>query len=282
MMWKDRYKIGVEEIDRQHRALFDKTEELLKTVWEERPEQNRSKCIDAISFLKNYAVEHFAAEEAYQAKIDYPGLDAHRRLHKDFVSILLRLERRLVESDFALSDIKELIGFLSAWLIYHVANADQKIVHDTVAPQCRPCLDKALAPIFKNALADVLNSIACLDPDEMQVLDGAGGIGDIFVSAALHDSRAARVVYAFPTDTALRLAKSMTGERPREVDEVIHAILIEIASIANTTAYAMSIEMACEMEVDEPKVCADPPPADSDGFRLRTSHGDIAVYLPPA
>jgi hemerythrin len=125
-MWKESLCIGVEGIDEQHKALFDKTEELLKNV-NSGVDNHKQECIAAILFLKDYAVKHFQDEEAYQKSIDYPEYEEHKELHESFIQTVLSHEKKMAESDFAEKHVKEFTGTLVAWLVYHVSNTDQKI-----------------------------------------------------------------------------------------------------------------------------------------------------------
>ena len=126
-MWKDEYCIGVDVIDTQHKALFAKTAELAEKL-EEGLEKNKQSIIEGILFLKQYALQHFADEEAYQKSINYSGFNEHKAQHKSFIQTLLQHERALKASNFAEGDVQALMKVLSNWLVFHVANSDQKIV----------------------------------------------------------------------------------------------------------------------------------------------------------
>ena len=123
-MWKESYRIGIDLIDRQHEELFRATDTLVRAI-----EANADKQTfrQTITFLKDYTVRHFHDEEAYQASIHYSGMEDHKKAHRKFTGIILDYERRLVESDFDIRIVKDLAGTLTAWLIYHVADADQRI-----------------------------------------------------------------------------------------------------------------------------------------------------------
>lgn len=126
-MWRDEYCIGVDIIDTQHKSLFAKTAELAEKL-EEGLEKNKQAIIEGIMFLKQYALQHFADEEAYQKSIDYKGFNEHQAQHKSFIQTLLQHERALKASNFAEEDVQALMKALSNWLVFHVANSDQKIV----------------------------------------------------------------------------------------------------------------------------------------------------------
>ena len=126
MIWNEKYKIGVESIDRQHKELFTRTGDLLKQL-RESGVNHKEECKSAILFLKQYAVQHFADEEAYQKSINYKDYPAHQKQHEAFVKNVLRHEKKMIESDFSEKYVKEFTGMLIAWLIYQVAHSDQKI-----------------------------------------------------------------------------------------------------------------------------------------------------------
>jgi len=126
IVWKNEYLIGVEHIDIQHQSLFAKVAEFSEIV-EAGVEENKEDIIAGIKFLKEYALKHFADEEAYQQSIDYPEFAEHQAQHKSFVQTVLNTERELKASDYAESDVRKLLNTLSVWLVFHVANTDQKL-----------------------------------------------------------------------------------------------------------------------------------------------------------
>jgi len=82
MLWKDRYNLGVELIDRQHQELFKRVSDFLEVLrssnkWEEKV----YKVNETLNFMKDYVVTHFHDEEAYQIQIGYPNFDSHKRVH---------------------------------------------------------------------------------------------------------------------------------------------------------------------------------------------------------
>jgi len=124
--WKDEYLIGVEHIDAQHQSLFAKVVEFSEIV-EAGVEKNKEEIIAGIKFLKEYALKHFADEEAYQKSINYPEFSEHQAQHKSFVQTVLNTERELKASNYAEGDVYKLLNTLSVWLVFHVANSDQKL-----------------------------------------------------------------------------------------------------------------------------------------------------------
>ncbi len=127
-MWKDKYKIGVELIDGQHRELFGRVSNFLQAVqgqgdWDEKLEQVKS----TMEFMQNYVVEHFEAEEVFQREIDFPEYETHKRIHDDFKATVNNYAETFSKDGCSQELVQEFGAKLMTWLIMHVAAADQRI-----------------------------------------------------------------------------------------------------------------------------------------------------------
>jgi hemerythrin len=128
MFWKDKYRLGVEIIDREHMELFQRVEAFMKVLrssqsWEEKVGQVN----ETLEFMKNYVVEHFSHEEAYQKQIQYPGYDAHKKKHDEMVQYVAQVSEQYEKSGFDEQLMQQFGGRLLAWLVNHVAAEDQRI-----------------------------------------------------------------------------------------------------------------------------------------------------------
>ncbi|HHX74722.1 MAG TPA: hemerythrin family protein [Firmicutes bacterium] len=128
MLWKEKYKIGVDLIDQQHQELFRRVTDFIVTVrgqgdWEER----LAKVKETLAFMQEYVVTHFADEEAYQAGINYPGLAAHQQIHDNFKREIDEYAKKFAATGFDEDLVQSFGGKLMAWLINHVAREDQRI-----------------------------------------------------------------------------------------------------------------------------------------------------------
>lgn len=127
--WKDQYCIGVEEVDAAHQKLFSIVRRLLKNLITGDYEKNKITCIEAVKYLKRYAIEHFAQEEAYQLKIGYGGYETHRQIHTDMREITIpALEKDMIDADFSSESVERFVGVCAAWLTSHIMLEDQAIV----------------------------------------------------------------------------------------------------------------------------------------------------------
>lgn len=128
MLWKDNYELGVPLIDAQHKELFRRVESFLqvlrsKDCWEEKiPKIN-----ETLEFMKRYVVEHFRDEEEYQRSINYPGYEAHKKIHTGMVNYVLEVSKQYQQSNNNEDLMQQFGGRLLAWLINHVAAEDQLI-----------------------------------------------------------------------------------------------------------------------------------------------------------
>ncbi len=128
MMWKDSYKIGVEEVDRQHKELFERLSNFIKVLrsdgeWEAKiPEVKKT-----LNFMGDYVDEHFDSEEEYQEEIGYPEREEHKEIHEKFKAEIADFAKRFEEEGYEKDLALEFSGKLMAWLINHVANTDQKL-----------------------------------------------------------------------------------------------------------------------------------------------------------
>lgn len=128
MMWKEKYRIGVELIDEQHRELFKRLSEFIQTVQNEIPwEEKLNRVKETMEFMQEYVVTHFAEEEEYQKEINYPGIEEHKIAHAKFKEGINDYVKLFEANGFTEDKIQEFSGKLMAWLIMHVGHMDQKI-----------------------------------------------------------------------------------------------------------------------------------------------------------
>lgn len=125
--WRDRYNIGVDIIDREHKKLFNILNKLLAAGKES--EKSRWACQEGVKYFKDHAMKHFAEEEAYMASIHYIGYDVHRRLHDNFRNKMLpALEKELMQTAYSEDAINHFLGVSAGWLIGHTLTEDHAIV----------------------------------------------------------------------------------------------------------------------------------------------------------
>ncbi|PWJ52070.1 bacteriohemerythrin [Faecalicatena contorta] len=128
MLWKEKYELGDPNIDEQHKELFQRVEEFMKNLRSAVPwEEKVASVNETLEFMNGYVVEHFRDEEEYQQRIQYPGYEIHKKIHKDMVDYVLQVTAEYEKSGFDEQLMQQFGGKLLAWLINHVASEDQKI-----------------------------------------------------------------------------------------------------------------------------------------------------------
>ena len=124
--WSDKYAIGIQKIDDQHRKFFEAaqllSDEILNCTGEEAVE-------GSLAFLRQYASQHFADEEAMMQEHGYPKLAEHKGLHGEFIE---RLEDLLDEHDVYKAPTQDMaddiLELTQGWLIDHILNEDVQYV----------------------------------------------------------------------------------------------------------------------------------------------------------
>lgn len=118
--WTDDLAIDDSQIDFQHRQLIDAIGDLEDAL----AAGDRHRVGEAIPFLRQYVLTHFADEERVLALIAWPRLAEHRELHRGFCRRLDELEGSCLRGDLAAGAM--LLGFLAAWLAGHIRGADRE------------------------------------------------------------------------------------------------------------------------------------------------------------
>lgn len=121
--WYNRYTVNNEEIDNQHKKLFDIFNRLHDICVGKDKINTIGSVIDE---LVSYADYHFNSEEQYMRDTHYKCLnkqiDEHNYFKQKTKDLLNKNDR------YDLTQCHELIVFLSNWLLKHVVEEDKKIV----------------------------------------------------------------------------------------------------------------------------------------------------------
>lgn len=128
MIWKEKYKIGIQTIDDQHEELFRRVSDFIEALREDRPWSNKlPKVQETMEFMQNYVVTHFNYEENYQKSIHYPEHEAHQKIHEDFKNEVNHFVKKFTQEGYSEEGVQQLAGKLMAWLINHVVATDLKM-----------------------------------------------------------------------------------------------------------------------------------------------------------
>jgi hemerythrin len=117
---------GVDEIDAQHRELFDRVNKLLKAVSEAR---GADEIRPLMAFLGDYVEEHFTAEEEEMARRNCPVQEANKRAHDGFRERFGGLKAQ-VDSEDELDAGRLLFQLQSTvvdWISNHILRTDTQL-----------------------------------------------------------------------------------------------------------------------------------------------------------
>lgn len=161
LVWKERYNIGVDFIDREHKKLFSILNKLLAAGKE--GEKSRWACQEGIKYFKDHAMKHFSEEEAYMASIHYIGYDTHRRLHDNFRKKMLpALEKELKQTAYSEDAVNHFLGVCSGWLIGHTLTEDHAIV-EKKASKWEALLPENEQTVMEHTILQLLSDLFQLD-----------------------------------------------------------------------------------------------------------------------
>lgn len=136
IMWDDRYKMGVEAVDRAHAKLFRIVNKLFDLSQDASANQAAYK--EGIKYLEAYSMTHFSEEEAYMRSIRYGGYAEHKRIHDNFRNkTLISLKKDLELSGYSSSAVERFVGIMGNWLTGHIMLEDQAIVGKAVRQKKR-------------------------------------------------------------------------------------------------------------------------------------------------
>ncbi|MDH5477664.1 MAG: bacteriohemerythrin [Nitrospinota bacterium] len=121
--WDEKFTIGIEEFDQQHKKLFGLINELETSVRQGNSRSVMSKVVDE---LLHYTLTHFSQEEKTLLENGYPDYEYHLQEHNDLLGQVREFKNN---HDAGKSVITmELMGFLVNWLTNHINQTDRKYV----------------------------------------------------------------------------------------------------------------------------------------------------------
>ena len=162
LVWNERYNIGVEIIDREHKKLFSILNKLYDFGHQE--EKSHWVCQEAVKFFKEHAVQHFADEEDYMASIHYEGLKTHRHIHKNFRERTLpALEKELERTDYSEESVSHFLSVCAGWLIGHTLIEDHAIVSGEKIKHWENLLPDEEQAVMGQTVASLLHSMFQVD-----------------------------------------------------------------------------------------------------------------------
>lgn len=120
--WHDRYSVGVEVVDEQHKKLVEMINHLSHAIIDNQTNHELERLLQELVDYTNY---HFSTEEKIFLETHYPNKDAHLLQHKEF---FLRVKQFQDRADQGIKGVSiDLMEFLYQWLIGHIMGPDKTI-----------------------------------------------------------------------------------------------------------------------------------------------------------
>ncbi|EAH5878711.1 hemerythrin family non-heme iron protein [Campylobacter upsaliensis] len=119
--WDDSFSVHNAKIDKQHKKLFELAAKV-EMVSDKAVSKNDVK--DLLAEFFNYMKDHFNDEEKYMHLINYPELEAHRKIHKEIIQTMINLIKDIKSTN----DLKEKLYIVAKkWLLEHILYEDMKV-----------------------------------------------------------------------------------------------------------------------------------------------------------
>jgi hemerythrin len=121
--WNDDFLVGNEQIDTQHKELVKMTNEFYAGC-------QIGGVVAKVYFMKTiqgavlYVKNHFSTEEAIMRQACYPGYDAHKNQHENFVAEVTQQIQLFEHEDNP--DPADFVKYLMNWVLGHIAESDRK------------------------------------------------------------------------------------------------------------------------------------------------------------
>lgn len=177
LVWNDRYNIGVENVDKEHKKLFRILNKLFQfgQLETKRPWV----CQETVKYFKDHAIRHFQDEEEYMASIEYAGLKTHMRIHKNFRDTTLpALEKELELTEYSEEAVNHFLGVCAGWLIGHTLIEDQAIVSGEDVKQWENLLPEEEQTVMGQTIVSQLHTMFQLEARMISNCYGGEKFGD--------------------------------------------------------------------------------------------------------
>ena len=123
---KEEYLIGIEEIDREHKVLFEIADEIYQLCGNEFVPDKYDHIRHILEELRDYTLTHFEHEEAYMESVGYKRLPEQKRQHEAFEETIGGWDMEAIDEDQD-ETIEEILRIVTNWLVNHILYEDKLI-----------------------------------------------------------------------------------------------------------------------------------------------------------
>lgn len=124
LVWNQNLSVGNDQIDNQHKELFDRINKLLEAM---SAGKGREVIEETFKFVNQYLVVHFGTEERLMTSHKYPEYESHKKQHESFSSQFKDLKTRLDKEGVTSTIVIEAQPLLVDWWYNHVNKIDKAL-----------------------------------------------------------------------------------------------------------------------------------------------------------
>ena len=230
MTWDHKFSIGVPLIDSQHQALFVGIERIYSILADRDASRDRRMTEDAVYFLEQHAVRHFADEEAYMRSINDGNFRLHKAQHDAILKELGKKKDEIVASDYSPNAIRKLLGTLLSWLTYHTLEVD-RLIGKTIAAPTQP--DPAIIAL-EQAITQVMTDMLQITPELVDsAYSGTFYGNELFCSigGSVNASESLHLLFAADLQVIEQAVGTMLGVPVTETDELVLSAFEELCRV---------------------------------------------------
>lgn len=121
--WREGFSTDVEEIDRQHKKLFEIGSRLYDIVSLKDDCDHYDEIMEILDELREYTIYHFGFEENLMQQVEYTNYENHKIEHDFFVKKLARLEKSDLDNEQSEAMMK-MVSFVADWISSHILKTD--------------------------------------------------------------------------------------------------------------------------------------------------------------
>lgn len=122
LVWGAMFEVGVAEIDKQHRNLFNLADSLAEA---NREGKGKELLEQIFTELIRYTQYHFTTEEQLMAQYGYKDIVQHKAKHQELASQVMEYRRAFAAGDKEIVD--KMLHFFTNWLAHHIMETDKGV-----------------------------------------------------------------------------------------------------------------------------------------------------------
>lgn len=130
LYWEDRFKTGDDDLDFQHKYLFETFNKLGDAIYTEHGKEAVNAILERLKF---YAEWHFGKEEACMNRYNCPVAQTNKTAHAVFLNMFGKYYEEYQKAGSSTELAVKIHESLSDWFVNHVASIDAKL---------HPCIHK--------------------------------------------------------------------------------------------------------------------------------------------